>query len=103
MQGWRVTMEDAHAAVLDLKIPKEINCDQLDQPENEGPETETDKRIAYFGVYDGHGGMNCFLFYFIFILHFNSNLVSFLISRRQGRDLHWQKTSSHYCIPRFFC
>ncbi|KAL8117437.1 putative protein phosphatase 2C 21 isoform X2 [Apium graveolens] len=33
MQGWRSTMEDAHAALLDL-----------------------DDSTAFFGVYDGHGG-----------------------------------------------
>lgn len=33
MQGWRATMEDAHAAILDL-----------------------DTSTSYFGVYDGHGG-----------------------------------------------
>ena len=40
-------MEDAHAAVLDLK------------PATEGKEqkpTPPDKRLAFFGVYDGHGG-----------------------------------------------
>lgn len=40
-------MEDAHAAVLDL------------QSEAEGKEhtpAPPDKRLAYFGVYDGHGG-----------------------------------------------
>lgn len=40
-------MEDAHAAVLDL------------QPEVEGKQPSLaapDKRMAYFGVYDGHGG-----------------------------------------------
>ncbi|KAK0503893.1 PP2C-domain-containing protein [Armillaria luteobubalina] len=36
MQGWRITMEDAHAIVLDLE-------------ENSGPNT-------FFAVYDGHGG-----------------------------------------------
>lgn len=33
MQGWRATMEDAHAAILDL-----------------------DTSTSYFGVFDGHGG-----------------------------------------------
>lgn len=33
MQGWRATMEDAHAAILDL-----------------------DENTSFFGVYDGHGG-----------------------------------------------
>ena len=35
MQGWRISMEDAHAAVLSLS---------------------DDYNAAYFGVYDGHGG-----------------------------------------------
>lgn len=40
-------MEDAHAAILDL------------QPEGDGKQTSAanaDKRLAFFGVYDGHGG-----------------------------------------------
>ena len=37
MQGWRVSMEDAHSAVLDLA-------------------PESGKPIAWFAVYDGHGG-----------------------------------------------
>ncbi|KAL0961055.1 hypothetical protein HGRIS_006043 [Hohenbuehelia grisea] len=37
MQGWRITMEDAHAAVLDL-------------------DKESDSRNTFFAVYDGHGG-----------------------------------------------
>jgi protein phosphatase 2C family protein 2/3 len=47
MQGWRISMEDAHAAVLDL------------QAEYEGEETkpaEPKDRLSFFGVYDGHGG-----------------------------------------------
>ncbi|PUU82628.1 phosphatase 2C-like domain-containing protein [Tuber borchii] len=44
MQGWRVTMEDAHAAVLDLQNP--------DDPTKAG----SDGRICFFGVYDGHTG-----------------------------------------------
>jgi len=35
MQGWRNTMEDAHIVELDLG-----------------------GGVAFFGVYDGHGGMN---------------------------------------------
>ncbi|KAK9712610.1 Protein phosphatase 2C 2 [Basidiobolus ranarum] len=35
MQGWRVTMEDAHTTILDLKDLKDT---------------------SFFGVYDGHGG-----------------------------------------------
>ncbi|KAK0830561.1 Protein phosphatase 2C 2 [Friedmanniomyces endolithicus] len=50
MQGWRINMEDAHANILDL------------QPLQEGADhkqlvpAESDVRISYFGVYDGHGG-----------------------------------------------
>lgn len=47
MQGWRISMEDAHAAVLDL------------QNEDQGKEqtaSPPDKRLSFFGVYDGHGG-----------------------------------------------
>ncbi|KAL6703230.1 Protein phosphatase 2C 2 [Coniothyrium glycines] len=43
MQGWRISMEDAHAAVLDYA--GEV-----------GKATAADKRLAFFGVYDGHGG-----------------------------------------------
>ncbi|CAJ1973630.1 unnamed protein product [Sphenostylis stenocarpa] len=38
MQGWRTTMEDAHAAYTDL-----------------------DESTSFFGVYDGHGGENAIL------------------------------------------
>ncbi|KAH8596354.1 protein phosphatase-like protein 2C [Bisporella sp. PMI_857] len=46
MQGWRISMEDAHAAVLDL------------QAENgkEAKPSSIDQRYSFFGVYDGHGG-----------------------------------------------
>ncbi|KAJ4482158.1 PP2C-domain-containing protein [Lentinula aciculospora] len=37
MQGWRITMEDSHAIMLDL-------------------DEEKKDRIAFFAVYDGHGG-----------------------------------------------
>ncbi|KAM5436513.1 Protein phosphatase 2C 2 [Microsporum ferrugineum] len=47
MQGWRISMEDAHAAVLDLQAK------YLDK--SHGP-TSPDKRLSFFGVYDGHGG-----------------------------------------------
>jgi protein phosphatase PTC2/3 len=40
-------MEDAHAAILDLQ-PNEDGT-----PSNPAP---PDKRLSYFGVYDGHGG-----------------------------------------------
>ncbi|KAK5171102.1 Protein phosphatase 2C 2 [Saxophila tyrrhenica] len=47
MQGWRISMEDAHAAVLDLQA--------LEDGEELKP-ADIDVRISYFGVYDGHGG-----------------------------------------------
>lgn len=40
-------MEDAHAAVLDLQVDKDGKQSQPAPP---------DKRLAFFGVYDGHGG-----------------------------------------------
>lgn len=40
-------MEDAHAAVLDLQTEHEGKQHQAAPP---------DKRLAFFGVYDGHGG-----------------------------------------------
>ena len=45
MQGWRISMEDAHPCLLDLNATTEGS-----KP------TEADKRLAFFGVYDGHGG-----------------------------------------------
>eukprot|EP00124_Ichthyophonus_hoferi_P005285 Ihof_evm2s728 gene=Ihof_evmTU2s728 len=41
MQGWRITMEDAHAAELKL---------------------EGDEEASFFAVYDGHGGSNVALY-----------------------------------------
>ena len=38
-------MEDAHACVLDLQVEAEG-----------GSPTPPDKRLSFFGVYDGHGG-----------------------------------------------
>ncbi|KAI9835525.1 MAG: Protein phosphatase type 2C 3 [Sarea resinae] len=49
MQGWRISMEDAHATILDL-VP-------------EGDEGSTGKgKLCFFGVYDGHGGDKVALF-----------------------------------------
>jgi len=48
MQGWRISMEDAHAAVLDLK--------QEGEGSTNGENTANDRRLSFFGVYDGHGG-----------------------------------------------
>ena len=46
MQGWRISMEDAHATILDLQA-------QTDKSQKETPSSE---RLSFFGVYDGHGG-----------------------------------------------
>lgn len=46
-------MEDAHAAVLDL---------QAKYLDKEGRPTSPDKRLSFFGVYDGHGGDKVALF-----------------------------------------
>jgi len=46
MQGWRISMEDAHTAILDLQS----TGDKDFKP------SPPDKRLSYFAVYDGHGG-----------------------------------------------
>ncbi|KAK5138251.1 hypothetical protein LTR08_003312 [Meristemomyces frigidus] len=47
MQGWRISMEDSHATILDLQL--------LEDGEERKP-ASADIRVSYFGVYDGHGG-----------------------------------------------
>lgn len=51
MQGWRISMEDAHAAILDLQSEK-----------NPKESTTKEERLSFFGVYDGHGGDKVALF-----------------------------------------
>jgi protein phosphatase 2C family protein 2/3 len=46
-------MEDAHAAVLDL---------QAKYTSEDNKPTDPDQRLAFFGVYDGHGGDKVALF-----------------------------------------
>ncbi|KAK2753447.1 Protein phosphatase 2C 2 [Onygenales sp. PD_40] len=53
MQGWRISMEDAHAAVLDLQAKY--------LAKNHQP-TDPNDRLSFFGVYDGHGGEKVALF-----------------------------------------
>ncbi|DAA76314.1 TPA_exp: putative Protein phosphatase 2C [Trichophyton benhamiae CBS 112371] len=60
MQGWRIAMEDAHAAVLDLQA-KYTDLDRSSSSSSShhgagGGPTPADKRLSFFGVYDGHGG-----------------------------------------------
>ncbi|KAI9900773.1 hypothetical protein N3K66_005035 [Trichothecium roseum] len=51
MQGWRISMEDAHTAVLDL------------EPNNKtGTGGGAPKKLSFFGVFDGHGGDKVALF-----------------------------------------
>ncbi|KAI8725323.1 hypothetical protein NCS52_00103100 [Fusarium sp. LHS14.1] len=45
MQGWRISMEDAHTAVLDLD-----------------PNKTHPSKLSFFGVFDGHGGDKVALF-----------------------------------------
>lgn len=47
MQGWRISMEDAHAAILDLQVEKSGKNFSAASVED---------RLSFFGVYDGHGG-----------------------------------------------
>lgn len=52
MQGWRISMEDSHTTVLDLfPTAKRTDADKS-HPDN----------LAFFGVYDGHGGDKVALF-----------------------------------------
>jgi len=53
MQGWRVSMEDAHTALLSLAEEfKEIYKNNV----NENKDMEIDKDLSFFGVFDGHSG-----------------------------------------------
>lgn len=50
MQGWRISMEDAHTTVLDLAV--EGSKDSKPNPD----------KLSFFGVFDGHGGDKVALF-----------------------------------------
>jgi protein phosphatase 2C family protein 2/3 len=50
MQGWRISMEDAHTAVLNLL------------EDNPKAAKEHPSKLSFFGVFDGHGGSNVALF-----------------------------------------
>ncbi|TPX34836.1 hypothetical protein SmJEL517_g02573 [Synchytrium microbalum] len=45
MQGWRISMEDAHTTLLRLTTPSHIPSPPTQPP-----------TVAFFAVYDGHGG-----------------------------------------------
>ncbi|KAI9614767.1 hypothetical protein H4Q26_009159 [Puccinia striiformis f. sp. tritici PST-130] len=51
MQGWRLTMEDAHAAVLDLN-----NAPPNGSSTSSVSASSPKERTRFFAVYDGHGG-----------------------------------------------
>jgi protein phosphatase 2C family protein 2/3 len=67
MQGWRISMEDAHAAILDLQNETE---GQQHQPA--GPA----KRLAFFGVYDGHGGEK--------VAHFAGESIHKIVAKQEA-------------------
>lgn len=46
MQGWRISMEDAHTTVLDLLPSAKRTAAEKSHPDD----------LAFFGVFDGHGG-----------------------------------------------
>ncbi|KAJ0107054.1 hypothetical protein J7T55_006932 [Diaporthe amygdali] len=50
MQGWRISMEDAHTTVLDLLAS------------NPDASKNHPQRLSFFGVFDGHGGDKVALF-----------------------------------------
>lgn len=50
MQGWRISMEDAHTTVLDLLAA--APSDVKNHP----------SKLSFFGVFDGHGGDKVALF-----------------------------------------
>ncbi|ONH69670.1 Protein phosphatase 2C 2 [Cyberlindnera fabianii] len=57
MQGWRINMEDAHTTILNLN--DDLDTDNDEDNEKVGASTTShsdDSGVAFFGVYDGHGG-----------------------------------------------
>lgn len=48
MQGWRINMEDAHATILDFSDSGSAG--------NTTEKSAEEALVAFFGVYDGHGG-----------------------------------------------
>ncbi|CCH42026.1 hypothetical protein BN7_1565 [Wickerhamomyces ciferrii] len=62
MQGWRISMEDAHSTILNLhNYSNDENKTDDDNDDKTSTTTTKDKNssidpVAFFGVYDGHGG-----------------------------------------------
>lgn len=65
MQGWRISMEDAHAAVLNL-------------------EENHDQKNSFFAVYDGHGGGTVARFA-------GQNLHKRLLTEEAYREAHYEE------------
>ena len=70
MQGWRINMEDAHATILDMKQVHDYR-DGDEEGANAANNNNTDAapaddgsedHVAFFGVYDGHGGEKAAIF-----------------------------------------
>ncbi|RLV91882.1 Protein phosphatase 2C 2 [Spathaspora sp. JA1] len=71
MQGWRINMEDAHSTILNLSaLPKsstsspkpESEEKQEQEEQQEKDNNDSSPQIAFFGVYDGHGGEKAAIF-----------------------------------------
>jgi protein phosphatase PTC2/3 len=62
MQGWRVSMEDAHSAVLDMA-------------------PDSGKRVAWFAVFDGHGGI-------LLISNSKLTLLGDRVAKYSGENVH---------------
>lgn len=67
MQGWRINMEDAHATILDLmdddyKETKGTDKDSQKKTSSRPESSGSGEQVAFFGVYDGHGGDKAAIF-----------------------------------------
>ncbi|KAK1770964.1 phosphatase 2C-domain-containing protein [Phialemonium atrogriseum] len=63
MQGWRISMEDAHTTVLNLLAS------------NKDAEKSHASRLSFFGVYDGHGGDK--------VAHFAGENIHHIIAKQE--------------------
>lgn len=65
MQGWRVSMEDSHSTVLNLNVVTDGEAAETETAANgasEAADASAGSPVAFFGVYDGHGGEKVALF-----------------------------------------